>query len=203
MSHFTLPPLPWPVNALESKGLTLEQVTFHYEKHHRGYVDKLNIAAVTTNPDIAGKSVEELICHRPSGETIFNLAAQTFNHNFYWKSLSPKGGGLPSESFLKAIEESFTSFEEFKKQFTAQANMHFGSGWVWLVQEKGEGTHGHLQIVSTHDAGCPLTEGYIPLIACDVWEHAYYIDYRNDRKSYMDTFWNLINWENAEENFVA
>ena len=179
----------------------MEQITIHYSKHHQGYVNKLNIAASTTNPEIASKSVEELIVEQPIGSGIFNLAAQTYNHTFYWNSLSPNGGGLPAEPLLSAINEDFASFEEFKKQFTTLANAHFGSGWVWLVQEKSAESRGKLKILSMHDAGCPLTEGCTPLIGCDVWEHAYYIDYRNDRPSYMDAFWTVVNWENAQKYF--
>ncbi|KNH05153.1 hypothetical protein XU18_3769 [Perkinsela sp. CCAP 1560/4] len=203
MSAFKLPPLPWPVNSFENKGLTLEQITFHYEKHHRGYVNKLNIAAATTHPEIETKTIQELIVEFPIGSPIFNLAAQTYNHSFYWKSLSPSGGGIPPEPLLKAIQEDFGSYDEFKKQFTALANAHFGSGWVWLVQEQKTETRGKLQILSLHDAGCPLTSGHVPLIGCDVWEHAYYIDYRNDRPSYMDAFWQIVNWKFASENFTA
>mmetsp|Transcript_45027 Transcript_45027/g.113422 ORF Transcript_45027/g.113422 Transcript_45027/m.113422 type:complete len:195 (+) Transcript_45027:105-689(+) len=192
---FAADPLPYAKNALSAGGISEETVTFHYEKHHCGYVAKLN-AAVKDKPE-AGKSLEELVRTAEGG--IFNNAAQIWNHNFYWKSLSPNGGGEPTGKIAEAITAAFGSFQAFKDQFTAAAATHFGSGWAWLVQTKD----GALAITSTHDAGCPLRDGATPLLTCDVWEHAYYIDFRNDRAKYIETWWKLVNWEFASQNLSA
>jgi Fe-Mn family superoxide dismutase len=191
---FSLPPLPWGYDALTGKGISKEQITFHYDKHHQGYVTKLN-AAASSNPDLAKKSIEELI-HSEKGP-IFNLAAQIWNHNFYWQSLSPNGGGQPKERLAKELEATFGSVDKFKEEFTNAAVGHFGSGWAWLVRD---GKTDKLLIVQTHDAGNPLTDGLKPLLTCDVWEHAYYIDYRNDRAAYVKAFWEAVNWDFAESN---
>ena len=189
---FAIPPLPWNYDALVGKGISKEQVTFHYDKHHAGYVTKLN-AAAASNPELAKKSIETLMSTEKG--PLFNLAAQIWNHNFYWQSLSPNGGGAPKGKLAQEIDSSFGSFDKFKEEFTAAAIGHFGSGWAWLVHD---GTK--LRVVQTHDAGCPLTEGLKPLITCDVWEHAYYIDYRNDRAAYVKAFWEAVNWDFAESN---
>jgi superoxide dismutase, Fe-Mn family len=196
-SLFSIPPLPWGYGDLASKGISKEQVTFHYDKHHQGYVTKLN-AAAATNEALAKKTIEEMIMSEKG--PIFNLAAQIWNHTFYWKSLSPIGGGEPSGRVAEEINASFGNFETFKKEFTAAAIGHFGSGWAWLVKD---GESGKLKVVQTHDAGCPLTERVKPILTCDVWEHAYYIDYKNDRAAYVDAFWRSVNWQFAEENLVA
>eukprot|EP00008_Paramoeba_atlantica_P007892 CAMPEP_0201493122 /NCGR_PEP_ID=MMETSP0151_2-20130828/36223_1 /ASSEMBLY_ACC=CAM_ASM_000257 /TAXON_ID=200890 /ORGANISM="Paramoeba atlantica, Strain 621/1 / CCAP 1560/9" /LENGTH=200 /DNA_ID=CAMNT_0047880305 /DNA_START=62 /DNA_END=664 /DNA_ORIENTATION=+ len=197
---FTLPPLPYPTDALVPKGFSVEQLTFHYEKHHRGYVTKLNAAAAASPPLAALGSVEAVIRHEPEGGAHYNLAAQIYNHTFYWNGLSPRGGGLPSGALAARIEHDFGSFEAFREKFTAAATSHFGSGWAWLVQESEGKT---LKVVSTHDAGCPLSrEGMVPLLACDVWEHAYYIDYRNDRASYIESFWSAVNWDFVASNLL-
>ncbi|EAN80448.1 iron superoxide dismutase [Trypanosoma equiperdum] len=194
---FSIPPLPWGYDGLAAKGISKEQVTFHYDKHHMGYVTKLN-AAAKSNPALAAKSVEEII--RTEKGPIFNLAAQIFNHNFYWESMSPNGGGEPSGKLAEAIRASFGSFAKFKEEFTNAAVGHFGSGWAWLVQDT---TTKKLKVFQTHDAGCPLTEADLkPILACDVWEHAYYIDYKNDRPAYVQTFWNVVNWDHAENQFT-
>ncbi|CBH18664.1 iron superoxide dismutase, putative [Trypanosoma brucei gambiense DAL972] len=194
---FSIPPLPWGYDGLAAKGISKEQVTFHYDKHHMGYVTKLN-AVAACNAAVAAKSVEEII--RTEKGPIFNLAAQIFNHNFYWESISPNGGGEPSGKLADAIADSFGSFARFKEEFTNAAVGHFGSGWAWLVQDT---TTKKLKVVQTHDAGCPLTEADLkPILACDVWEHAYYIDYKNDRPAYVQTFWNVVNWAHAEEQLL-
>nr|3ESF_A Chain A, Iron-containing superoxide dismutase B2 [Trypanosoma brucei]3ESF_B Chain B, Iron-containing superoxide dismutase B2 [Trypanosoma brucei]3ESF_C Chain C, Iron-containing superoxide dismutase B2 [Trypanosoma brucei]3ESF_D Chain D, Iron-containing superoxide dismutase B2 [Trypanosoma brucei] len=194
---FSIPPLPWGYDGLAAKGISKEQVTFHYDKHHMGYVTKLN-AAANSNPALAAKSVEEII--RTEKGPIFNLAAQIFNHNFYWESMSPNGGGEPSGKLAEAIRASFGSFAKFKEEFTNAAVGHFGSGWAWLVQDT---TTKKLKVFQTHDAGCPLTEADLkPILTCDVWEHAYYIDYKNDRPAYVQTFWNVVNWDHAENQFT-
>jgi len=196
---YTLPPLPYAKDALQPhiSSATLE---FHYGKHHAGYVNILNDIA-KADAKIAGKSVEELVQTLEPGRP-FNMAAQIWNHTFYWNSMSPKGGGAPTGAILKLINESFGSFDAFKTEFSAAAGGHFGSGWAWLVLDAGK-----LKVVQTHDAGCPLskqasTGGGIgkPLLTCDVWEHAYYIDYKNARPEYVKAWWNLINWEFATQN---
>nr|CCC96072.1 unnamed protein product [Trypanosoma congolense IL3000] len=195
---FSIPPLPWGYDALAAKGISQEQLTFHYGKHHTGYVTKLN-AAAQSNPALATKTIEELI--RSEKGPIFNLAAQIFNHNFYWASMSPNGGGEPSGSLAESLVKSFGSFAKFKEEFTNAAVGHFGSGWVWLVQDI---TTKQLKVLQTHDAGCPLTEPNLkPLLTCDVWEHAYYIDYKNDRPAYVETFWKVVNWKHAEELLIC
>ena len=190
---FSIPPLPWGYDALVGKGISKEQVTFHYDKHHQGYVTKLN-AAANANPELAKKSVETLIASEKG--PIFNLAAQIWNHTFYWNCLSPNGGGQPKGKLMQAIEADFGSFDKFKEEFTAAAVGHFGSGWAWLVRDSSN----KLRVVQTHDAGCPLADGQKPLLTCDVWEHAYYIDYRNDRAAYVKAFWEAVNWEFVESN---
>eukprot|EP01097_Dermamoeba_algensis_P007978 TRINITY_DN515_c0_g1_i7.p1 TRINITY_DN515_c0_g1~~TRINITY_DN515_c0_g1_i7.p1 ORF type:complete len:194 (+),score=63.06 TRINITY_DN515_c0_g1_i7:63-644(+) len=189
---YELPPLPYAKNAL-APHLSEETLNFHYEKHHRGYVNKLNQLAAE-KPAWAGKSYEELI--KTESGVVFNQAAQIWNHTFYWKSLSPNGGGAPTGKVAELINEAFGSFDAFKEKFSAAASGHFGSGWAWLVRDDNN----KLQIVSTHDAGNPIKDGHIPVLTCDVWEHAYYIDFRNDRPKYIATWWNLVNWEFANSN---
>lgn len=192
-SCFLLPELPWPKDLLEPH-ISQETVEYHYEKHHRGYVNKLN--ALLENSDLKEKSLEELV--RTQEGTIFQLAAQSWNHAFYWNTLSPDGGNQPIGELAKEIEKNFGSFESFKREFEKIAIGHFGSGWAWLIVDPSD----NLRIISTHDADSPLREKYIPLICCDVWEHAYYIDYRNDRAKYLQAFWNLVDWEFANDNFL-
>lgn len=191
---FSIPPLPWAYDALAAKGLSKEQVTYHYDKHHTGYVVKLN-AAAETNAELAKKTVEEIIATEKG--PIFNLAAQIYNHTFYWNCLTPNGGGEPKGKLLEEINGSFGSFDKFKEVFTAASVGHFGSGWAWLVKDTADNK---LKVVQTHDAATPLTDKLKPILTCDVWEHAYYVDYRNDRAAYVKTFWNLVNWEFAEKN---
>eukprot|EP00658_Telonema_sp_P-2_P079768 TRINITY_DN779_c0_g1_i1.p1 TRINITY_DN779_c0_g1~~TRINITY_DN779_c0_g1_i1.p1 ORF type:complete len:195 (+),score=81.01 TRINITY_DN779_c0_g1_i1:263-847(+) len=191
---FSIPPLPWAYDALAAKGLSKEQVTYHYDKHHTGYVVKLN-AAAETNAELAKKTVEEIIATEKG--PIFNLAAQIYNHTFYWNCLTPNGGGEPKGKLLEEINGSFGSFDKFKEVFTAASVGHFGSGWAWLVKDTADNK---LKVVQTHDAATPLTDNLKPILTCDVWEHAYYVDYRNDRAAYVKTYWNLVNWEFAEKN---
>ena len=188
---FTLPELPYAKDAL-APHISQETLEYHYGKHHAGYVNKLN-AAAESNPALASKSLEDLIGSE-SGKT-FNLAAQIWNHTFYWNSMSPNGGGEPTGAALEAITSNFGSVSEFKEQFTKAAGGHFGSGWAWLVKTGGE-----LRIVDTHDAGNPLTAGQTPVLTCDVWEHAYYVDYRNARASYIGAWWNVVNWDFLASN---
>ena len=190
---FSIAPLPFAYDALVGKGFSKEQLTFHYDKHHTGYVTKLN-AAAKTNESLASKTVEELIMSEKG--PIFNLAAQIWNHTFYWNSLSATGGGVPTGKVAAALTENFGSVDKFKDEFTAAAVGHFGSGWAWLVKA----ADGKLKVVQTHDAGNPMTDGMTPVMCCDVWEHAYYIDYRNDRAAYVKAFWDAVNWQFVEAN---
>jgi len=190
---FELPALPYAQDALEPH-ISAETLEFHYGKHHKTYVDKLNGLAEGT--DLANKSLEDVI--RSSEGGVFNNAAQIWNHTFYWNCLSPNGGGEASGAVAKAIDAAFGSFAEFKEQFTNSAVNNFGSGWTWLVK-KADGT---VAIVNTSNAATPLTDSDVtPLLTVDVWEHAYYIDYRNARPKYMEAFWALVNWEFVNANF--
>tara|TARA_R110000772_G_scaffold205237_2_gene315491 strand:+ start:530 stop:1108 length:579 start_codon:yes stop_codon:yes gene_type:complete len=186
-----LPPLPYAQDALEPH-ISKETLEYHYGKHHNTYVVKLN-ALLTGTPD-ADSSLEEIVKNSTGG--VFNNAAQVWNHTFYWNCLSPNGGGKPSGALATAIDAHFGSFDDFKSQFTDSAVNNFGSGWTWLVQN----ADGGLAIVNTSNAATPLTEDVTPLLTVDVWEHAYYIDYRNLRPKYMEAFWALVNWEFADSN---
>lgn len=185
-----LPALPYEMDALEPH-ISKETLEYHYGKHHQTYVTNLNNLIAGT--DNAGKSLEELIKSTSGG--LFNNAAQVWNHTFYWNCLSPNGGGEPTGAVAEAINKAFGSFADFKEAFTKTAVTTFGSGWGWLVKNSA----GELELVSTSNAGCPLTEGQTPLLTCDVWEHAYYVDYRNARPKYVEAFWNLVNWSFVEE----
>jgi len=191
---FELPSLPYAKTAL-APHISEETLEFHYGKHHQTYVTNLNNLVPET--EFEGLSLEDIISKSSGG--IFNNAAQIWNHTFYWNSLSPNGGGQPGGNLASAIEASFGSFEAFKAEFTKCAVTTFGSGWAWLVKDK----EGNLSLVSSSNAACPLTEGLIPLLTCDVWEHAYYIDYRNARPKYLEAFWSLVNWDFAATNFAA
>lgn len=191
---FELPALPYAKTAL-APHISEETLEFHYGKHHQTYVTNLNNLVPGTEFD--GLALEDIISKSSGG--IFNNAAQIWNHTFYWNSLSPNGGGQPSGNLASAIEASFGSFEAFKAEFTKCAVTTFGSGWAWLVKDK----EGNLSLVSSSNAACPLTEGLTPLLTCDVWEHAYYIDYRNARPKYLEAFWSLVNWDFAATNFAA
>ncbi len=189
---FELPPLPYARDALEPH-ISKETLDYHYGKHHQGYVNKLNILVEGTA--MAEKSLEDIIMTATGG--IFNNAAQIWNHTFYWQCMSPKGGGLPNGELAEVISKTFDSLERFKEEFISAANTHFGSGWTWLVKDN----QGKLEILSTANAGNPLTHQKKPLLVCDVWEHAYYIDTRNDRPKYVNNFWELINWDFVDSNF--
>jgi len=187
-----LPALPYAMDALQPH-ISKETLEFHYGKHHQAYVTNLNNLIKGT--EFEKMPLEEVI--RKSKGGMFNNAAQIWNHTFYWNSLSPKGGGKPSGALAKAIDAKFGSFDEFKKQFSAAAVGTFGSGWAWLVKN----ADGSVGIESTSNAATPLTTDKKPLLTCDVWEHAYYIDYRNRRPDYVAAFWHLVNWEFAARNF--
>jgi Fe-Mn family superoxide dismutase len=186
-----LPPLPYALDALQPH-ISKETLEYHYGKHHAAYVNNLNNQIKGT--EFENAALEDIIKKATGG--IFNNAAQTWNHTFYWNCLSPKGGGQPSGKLADAISKKFGSFDEFKKQFSAAAGGTFGSGWAWLVKN----ADGSLAIESTSNAGNPLTSGKAPLLTCDVWEHAYYIDYRNKRPDYVAAFWNIVNWDFAAKN---
>ena len=183
---FELPPLPFAPEAL-APHISAETISFHYGKHHRAYVDNLN--KLTAGTDWEDQSLEDII--NDAKGAIFNNAAQVWNHSFYWSCLSPHGGGEPSGDLAEMIFGAFGDFETFHEKFTAAAATHFGSGWAWLVRWPGS----KLEIVSTGNAGNPMTDGATPLLTCDVWEHAYYIDYRNARPKYLEHFWELVNWD--------
>ena len=190
---FTLPDLPYEMDAL-APHVSRETLEYHYGKHHRTYVDKLNTLITPDSPH-AGQTLEEVI--RSSSGPIFNNAAQVWNHTFYWHCLSPQGGGEPKGEFADAITQTFGSFEKFKEQFTQAAVNTFGSGWAWLIKN----TDGSIAIVSTSNAQLPMTQNQKALLTCDVWEHAYYIDYRNSRPNYLEAFWKLVNWDFVAQNF--
>ena len=190
MEH-ALPPLPYDMDAL-APHISRETLEFHYGKHHQTYVTNLNSLIKGTEHE--SQSLEEIVKSASGG--IFNNAAQIWNHTFYWNSLSPNGGGAASGAVGDAINAAFGSFDAFKEQFTQKSVTLFGSGWAWLVK-KGDGT---LDIVQTSNAATPLTGDDVPLLTCDVWEHAYYIDYRNARPKYLEAFWGLVNWDFANAN---
>ncbi len=194
MTKHELPALPYAADALQPH-ISAETLEFHYGKHHATYVDKLN--GMIPGTEFESASLEEIIQKASGG--IFNNAAQIWNHSFYWNCLSPNGGGTPGAGLGEAIVQTFGSFDAFKEQFTASAIGNFGSGWTWLVKNDSGG----LEIVNTDDAGNPMTEGHHPLLTCDVWEHAYYIDYRNKRPDYLAAFWQLVNWEFVAGNYVS
>ena len=181
-----LPALPYEKNALEPH-ISAETLEYHYGKHHKTYVDNLNKLIAGT--EFENMALEDIIRKAQGG--MFNNAAQVWNHTFYWNCLSPKGGGEPSGKLGEAMTKTFGSFAAFKEEFSKTAIGTFGSGWAWLVQRPD----GAVALVSTSNAATPLTGNDKPLLTCDVWEHAYYIDYRNARPKYVEAFWNLVNWE--------
>lgn len=191
---FELPALPYANDAL-APHISAETIEYHYGKHHQTYVTNLNNLIPGT--EFEGLSLEDIV--KKSSGGIFNNAAQVWNHTFYWNCLSPNGGGAPTGGLANAIERTFGSFDEFKEAFTKCAVTTFGSGWAWLVKN----ANGSLELVSTSNAGCPLTAGQTPILTCDVWEHAYYIDFRNARPKYLEAFWSLVNWEFAGANYEA
>ena len=185
MKH-VLPPLGFASDAL-ALFLSAETFAYHHGKHHRTYVDKLNALIEAT--DFARLSLTELV--KQSGGALFNNAAQHFNHSFYWRCIAPGGPGEPQGGLLAAIGRDFGSVEKLKEEFTSAATAHFGSGWCWVVKD----AENQLSVRTTSDARCPLADGETPLLTCDVWEHAYYVDYRNDRPKYVAAFWNAVNWD--------
>ena len=194
MTQHTLPELPYAENALEPH-ISAETIQYHYGKHHATYVARLN--GLVGGTKFENASLEEII--RAADGGLFNNAAQVWNHTFYWNCLSPNGGGEPGGSLGSAIAEAFGDFASFHKAFTESAINNFGSGWTWLVKT----ADGKLKVVNTDDAGNPMTDGMHPLLTCDVWEHAYYIDYRNARPDYLGAFWKLVNWDFVAGNLQA
>ena len=189
-----LSPLPYALDAL-APHISRETLEYHYGKHHRAYVDKLN--ALVAGTDFESWPLPELV--RKATGPMFNNAAQAWNHEFYWSCLSPRGGAQPAGELAQALDSHFGSLERFAAQFKGLAAGKFGSGWTWLVRR----TDGSLEIRNGADADNPLRWGQTPLLCCDLWEHAYYIDYRNERTKYLDAFWRLANWEFAGRNFAA
>jgi len=185
MEH-TLPPLPFPMDGL-APHISSETLEYHYGKHHRAYVDALNKRIKGTEFDNA--TLEDIV--RKASGPIFNNAGQVWNHNFYWSCMRPKGGSEPSGALADAINAKWGSLDKFKEKFSKACVSNFGSGWTWLVA-KQDGT---LDIVNTSNADTPLTGNDKALLTCDVWEHAYYIDYRNLRPKYVENFWNVVNWD--------
>jgi superoxide dismutase, Fe-Mn family len=183
--------LPYGMEALEPI-ISKETLEYHYGKHHQAYVMNLNKLIIGT--EFENMSLDEIIMKSSDG--IFNNAAQVFNHNFYWNCIAANAGGEPQGKLAEAINKTFGSFDSFKEKFSKTASTIFGSGWAWLVQNK----NGELEIISTGNAGNPLTDGKKPLLTCDIWEHAYYIDYRNARPTYIEKFWDLINWDFVSSN---
>ncbi len=192
MAH-ELPPLPYARNALEPH-ISEETLNYHYGKHHQTYVDNLN--KMIPGTEFENASLEDII--KKSSGGIFNNAAQVWNHTFYWNGLSPNGGGEPGGALGEAITKQFGSFSAFKEEFTKTSVTTFGSGWGWLVKN----ADGSLAVVSSSNAGNPMTAGQKPLLTCDVWEHAYYIDYRNARPKYLEGFWQLVNWDFVAQQYA-
>ena len=193
MEH-KLPALPYPMDALQPH-ISKETLEFHYGKHHQAYVTNLNNLIKGTEFENAG--LEDII--RKASGGLFNNAAQVWNHTFYWNCLSPKGGGEPTGALSAAINKKWNSFATFKDEFSKSAVGNFGSGWTWLVKK----ADGSVDIANTSNAATPLTGADKPLMTCDVWEHAYYVDYRNARPEYVKAYWNLVNWEFVAKNFAG
>lgn len=183
--------LPYEYDALEPF-MSKETLLFHHDKHHQTYVNKLNELIIGT--EFENMSLVEII--KKSDGAIYNNAAQIYNHDFFWHSLNPFNSNLSPE-FEDAVSKNYGPFEDLKNEFISKATTHFGSGWVWLVVDE----MGKLKVVTTSNADTPVTEGLHPLLVCDVWEHAYYIDYRNARPAYLDNFWKLINWNFVSQNY--
>jgi len=192
MNH-KLPELPYSMDALEPF-ISRETLEFHYGKHHNAYVTNLNNLIAGT--EYENLSLEEIIMKAPTGG-LFNNAAQVWNHTFYWNGLAANAGGKPNGIIAEKITEKFGSFDAFKEAFSKSAVTNFGSGWTWLVQD----SNGDLDLLNTDDAGTAMKEGKSALLTLDVWEHAYYIDYRNARPKYVEAFWSLVNWDFVNSNY--
>jgi len=191
MEH-KLPELPYEKGGL-APVISAETLEYHHDKHHKAYVDNLN--KLIQGTEYENMTLEDIIKKASGG--IFNNGAQVWNHTFYWNCLSPKGGGEPTGALAEAIKKSFGSFEQFREKFSTTAVAQFGSGWGWLVKN----ADGSLSVESTGNAANPIKEGKKPLLTCDVWEHAYYIDFRNARAKYVEAFWSKVNWDFVAKNF--
>jgi len=189
---FELVNLPFEVDALEPI-ISARTIEFHYGKHHQTYINNLN--KLIEGTEFANMSLDEIVKRSSGG--IFNNAAQTWNHNFYWANLRSPSNNQPQGSLANAINDAFVSFESFKEKFSTAAVSLFGSGWVWLVKDN----NGKIEIIQESNAGNPLTKGLIPLLTFDVWEHAYYLDYQNRRADYINALWQIINWDNVSKIF--
>lgn len=190
---FVLPKLPYAQDALEPY-ISAKTLSYHYGKHHQKYIDTLN--ELVAGKDFAKMPVEEII--RRTDSKLYNNAAQAYNHTFYWYCMAPNAGGEPTGQIGDAIADSFGSFADFRTKFTEVAATHFGSGWAWLAQTDG----GKLEIIGMHDADTPIKDKHKPLLALDVWEHAYYLDYQNKRPDYIEAFWKVVNWEFVEKQLL-
>jgi Fe-Mn family superoxide dismutase len=195
---FELKPLPFDYDALEPH-MSADTLRFHHDKHHQKYVDTLN--DLTKGDALADKALADVVRDTAKdGGKLFNQAAQVLNHDFFWASLSPKGGGKPQGELLEKIEKDFGGFDKFVEAFKSAGGGHFGSGWVWLVADDDL----NLKVVDTHDAGNPITDGLHPLLTCDVWEHAFYLDYRNAKPKFLDAFFeHMANWDFAQKQFES
>jgi Fe-Mn family superoxide dismutase len=193
MKH-RLPPLPYKTDALEPY-LSAETLEYHYGVHHRAYICKLN--ELVTDDRYTEMSLEEIIAHAPPGP-VLNNAAQAWNHAFYWQCMSANGGGMPNETLNRVINQWFGSLDCFRQTFEKACLSLFGSGWVWLVRERD----GSLAIRALRNAGNPISNGHQPLLACDLWEHAYYLDHRTQKTRYLHAFWDLINWDFVAANLA-
>lgn len=191
---FELPKLPYELDAL-APNISKETLEYHYGKHHAAYVNNLN--KLIEGTAFAGQSLEDIVKKSDGG--IFNNAAQALNHQLYWNIMSPSGSGKPSGDLAAAIDRDFGSFDAFKTKYTQAANTHFGSGWAWLAKNQG----GKLEVLTTVNAGNPIRDGYKPILNCDVWEHSYYIDYRNARPTYVEKYFELINWNYVAKQFAG
>ncbi|MBS6508580.1 MAG: superoxide dismutase [Paraclostridium bifermentans] len=200
--EFKLEPLPYAYDSLEPY-IDKDTMILHHDKHHQAYVDNLN-KILSTHPEIEYKSLEQLLSNptilpRDVRQSILNNAGGVYNHNFFWSIMSPNKGGKAKAELLKAIEKDFGSFESFKEKFNKSALSTFGSGWTWLVSND----EGELAIMSTSNQDSPITSGIKPLIAIDLWEHSYYLKYKNERNKYIENWWNVVNWEQANKNYLS
>ena len=191
--NYELPKLPFKLNALEPY-ISKKTLEFHYGKHHQAYVNNLN--KLTQGTKFENKTLEDIIKEAEGG--IYNNGAQVWNHTFYFESFSSEGIGEPAGELMEAINKSFGSFSEFKEKFTNAAATLFGSGWVWLIKDN----NGKLDVIQESNAGNPIRNGLKPILTCDVWEHAYYLDYQNKRPDYIEAFWNLINWDIIGKRYI-
>lgn len=197
---FKLPPLPYPYDALKDY-IDEETMRFHHDKHHAAYVKNLN-TAINKYPELTRKSIEELIINintvpQDIRETVRNNGGGHLNHSMFWEIMSPQGGGTPKGELAKAIEQEFGSFEKFQAAFNEAGSKRFGSGWAWLVLEQGK-----LKVISTPNQDSPLMMGMSPIMGNDVWEHAYYLKYRNDRGKYLQQWWNVVNWDEVNQRYL-